>query len=229
MQKAFHILGALACVAALVLCSVLAILAYRAIHIESEIAEAIRVINDPRRGTLYELNKAITDTGDLIKETHEEVREAKKTEDYEAAQVPIITGQIKGVISEANSLLASLRGTSNAMGDTARSATGVLAATQESVKGIAPILEQTRTTLVGLEPVESAAAKTLNDADSLVKDPDISASLRNVNDGTAQIAATAKDVREEVHAITHPKPAAQIIGWVLKISQVAGSWLGGLL
>ena len=100
----------------------------------------------------------------------------------------------------------------------------MLDATRESVAGIAPILDQTRETIAGLDPVESAAAVTLKDADGLVKDPDISASLRNVSQGTADLAATAKDVREEVHAVTHPKPLVQVINWLIKIGSAFGGF-----
>lgn len=215
MQRALHLVGALACVAALVLLSFLSFLAYRAIPIERSIQ------NDAD-----EAHRVLLEAG-LTAMT---ARQASADEErYLKQQLPVITTQTERTLADADVLLRNLQGTSTALGDTARSATGVLDATRTTVADIAPILQQTHETLVGLQPLEVGAAQTLADADTLVKDPDIAASLRNVNEGTAQIAATAKDVREEVHAITHPKPLTQIIDWVLKIGQAAGSWAGGIL
>ena len=209
MRKAILIFGLLLRVAALLLLSALAFVAWRAVQIE----KSIQADADDAGRVLYEAGL-----------TAMEARKASAEERaYISQQLPLFTQKTERALDDTDALLVSLRSTSGDLAGTARSATGVLEATRESVAGIAPILNQTRETIAGLDPVESAAAVMLKDGDALVKDPDISSSLRNVSQGTAELAATAKDVREEVHAMTHPKPLVTVINWLIRI----GGALGG--
>ena len=209
MRKAILILGLLLRVASLVLLSLLAFLAWRAIRVEKSI-----------QADADETHRVLLEAGLTASEAR---RASTEERAYLEKELPALNERAKLALDDTDALLRSLRGTSDALGQSAQSATGVLDSTRETLAGVAPILNQTRETIAGLEPVESAAAATITDADTLVKSPDIASTLHSVSQGTAELAATAKDVREEVHAVTHPKPIVSVINWILKI----GGSLGG--
>lgn len=210
MRKASSVIELLARMVMLALLCLLAVAVWSAIRIEKSIQ------NDAD-----EAHRVLLEAGLTAREAKDASTEEKA---YLSKELPQITAKTERALDDTDALLVSLRRTSGDLAGTARSATGVLDATRESVAGIAPILNQTRETIAGLEPVESAAAVMLKDGDALVKDPDISASLTNVRKGTAELAATSKDVREEVHAMTHPKPLVTAINWLLKIGGALGGW-----
>jgi hypothetical protein len=82
-----------------------------------------------------------------------------------------------------------------------------------------------------LAEIETNTAKFVADADGVVEDPHIAASLANLDASSAQlvivsqeVAATgasvqaiAKDGEETVHDLVHPKPLAVIADWTLKV------------
>jgi hypothetical protein len=73
--------------------------------------------------------------------------------------------------------------------------------------------------------------ETAQHTDQTINGPEIKATLKNVQEGTAQLAITAahiegatKDVQEQVHSITHPKIATKIATWTLRVVHAVGSW-----
>ena len=208
MRRASSILGLLARVVMLARLIVLAVAVWWAIRIEKSIdADA------------QEAHRVLLEAGLTAREARLASTEERA---YLANELPALTERTKRTLDDTDALLQTLRATSGALTDTAHSATGLLNAARGPVDGISLTLDQTRIALAGLTPVEEAATFTIQDTDTLVKSPDISASLHNVSQGTAELAATAKDVREEVHAVTHPKPLVSVINWLLKIGAAVG-------
>jgi hypothetical protein len=73
--------------------------------------------------------------------------------------------------------------------------------------------------------------ETAQHTDQTINGPEIKQILGNVNAGTAQLAtsaahveATAKDVQDQVHKITHPKIITSIANWTLRVVHAVGSW-----
>lgn len=73
--------------------------------------------------------------------------------------------------------------------------------------------------------------QTIQHTDATWNDPQIKQILANINGGTAHLAATsahleatAKDVREEVHKITHPRVVTRVATWTLRVIHAIGSW-----
>jgi len=211
MRKASVVLGLLARVAMLALLALLAWAVWSAIYIEKSI-----------QGDADEAHRVLLEAGLTAREARLASTEERA---YLQKELPALTERTERTLDDTDALLKSLRKTSDSLDNSATSATALLDTTRESVAGIAPMLGQAREAIAGLEPAERALTVTLADADSLAKDPDISAALSNVRQGTAELAATSKDVREEVHAMTHPKPLVTVINWLIKI----GGAFGGLL
>jgi hypothetical protein len=73
--------------------------------------------------------------------------------------------------------------------------------------------------------------ETAQHTDQTINGPEIKATLKNVQEGTAQLAKTSahiegatKDVQEQVHKITHPKFITKIATWTLRVVHAVGSW-----
>lgn len=215
MRKAIRIFGLLVRFAAFVLLSLLAFIAWRTIPIE----KSLQVDVDEAHRVLLEAGLTTT-----------EARKASAEErQYLHDEIPRIATDAEKILHDSDALLLRADRSAESLDSVALAANKLLDNAGTDLDDIRLLLDEARKSVAGLQPVEVAATQTLTDADALVKSPDIPQTLKNVNEGTAEIAATAKDVREEVHAITHPEPLDRIIGWVLKAGQVAGTWLGGIL
>jgi hypothetical protein len=73
--------------------------------------------------------------------------------------------------------------------------------------------------------------ETAQHTDQTINGPEIKATLKNVQEGTAQLAITSahiegatKDVQEQVHSITHPRVLTKAANWTLKIIHAVGGW-----
>jgi hypothetical protein len=73
--------------------------------------------------------------------------------------------------------------------------------------------------------------ETAQHTDQTINGPEIKATLKNVQEGTAQLAITSahiegatKDVQEQVHKITHPKILNSIATWTLRVVHAVGAW-----
>lgn len=229
MRKALNILGLLVRIAAFIFLSLLAFIAWRAIPIEKSL-----------QADASEAHRVLLEAGLTAKEAREASADERQ---YLKAELPRIAGDTEKILHDSDSLLLRANRSAELLDSVARAASQtidkagadlddigpVLDETRKSVAGLQPILDETRKSIAGLQPIEADASHLFIDADALVNSPDIPATFKNVNEGTAEIAATAKDVREEVHAITHPTPLGRIIGWAMKAGEMAGTWFGGIL
>ena len=85
----------------------------------------------------------------------------------------------------------------------------------------------------GLLPVETNAALTLKDADSVIANPRIPKLLTHADDATAATAATMQhlsatsgDVQVAVHNYLHPSWAARLTGFFTTAAHAAVNWFG---
>jgi hypothetical protein len=85
----------------------------------------------------------------------------------------------------------------------------------------------------GLLPVEANAAKTLQDADVVIANPNIPALLTHADAATVASADTMKhldgtsaDVQTAVHQYLHPSWAARMTGWFATAAHAAVNWFG---
>jgi hypothetical protein len=73
--------------------------------------------------------------------------------------------------------------------------------------------------------------ETAQHTDQTINGPEIKATLKNVQEGTAKLAQSAAhiegatgDVQEQVHKFTHPKIVTSIATWTLRVVHAVGSW-----
>jgi hypothetical protein len=124
--------------------------------------------------------------------------------------------------------------------------TGVLANVQTATADLDPLLKETTARVADLKPIEANAAILVDDGDKLIADPAIPDSIAHLDQASVQLAvaaaqgvaiagdvkattgsvkAIAADGQAEVHALTHPKPLAQIADWTLKVVHAFGGWI----
>jgi hypothetical protein len=152
--------------------------------------------------------------------------EARKASADERRALPKLTAQTSQVMTSLDAELVALRHTTLALaanGDTiTRSTTVTLEGVDATVRGLGPVLVQTKASIAALQPLEA-------DLDARVNDPAIVSTLHHIDGTTAAMEASAKDVQQEVHAITHPGWARRCWGWALDVAHVFNPlviWLG---
>jgi hypothetical protein len=143
--------------------------------------------------------------------------EARKASAEERAALPKLTAQASQTFTSLDAWMVAARNTTSALGESqaaiARSTVMTLQSLDATVRAVQPVLAQAQASIVKLETVEA-------DLDAQVKDPAIAASLHNIDGTTAAMEASAQDVQQEVHAITHPGWAKRCWGFALDVAHV---------
>lgn len=114
-------------------------------------------------------------------------------------------------LDNANTVLANLATTTRDLDSNLKEVTQT---TNETLKQVQPVLQET--------------TKAIQSTNLLISDPAVKETLKNVDQGTAQIAATAtnvnkttQDIQEKVHKILHPSWASRISSWVTSAAKTA--------
>jgi hypothetical protein len=133
--------------------------------------------------------------------------EARKASAEERTALTKLTAQSSHAVASLDAWMVAGRNTTSGIGDSqaaiARSTVTALASLDTTVRDVQPVLQQTQVSMAKLDPL-------IDDLDRQVNDPAIASSLHNIDGTTASMEASAKDVQQEVHAITHP-------GWVKRV------------
>lgn len=103
----------------------------------------------------------------------------------------------------------------------------VAVSAQSAVDGIRPVetaatesLQQATVTIHALQTTANALGPVIAHTDALVSDPAITATLANVQGTTGHLDATAADVQQEVHSLTHPTWLHKLWGGLLDVAHV---------
>jgi hypothetical protein len=143
--------------------------------------------------------------------------EARKASAEERAALPKLTAQTSQVMTSLDAELVALRNTTLALGEDGntitRSTTITLDGVDAAVRSMQPAIEQARSSIAELQTVEVHL-------DAEVSDPAIASSLHHIDGTTAAMEASAKDVQQEVHAMTHPGWAKRCWGFALDVAHV---------
>jgi hypothetical protein len=183
---------------------------YKAIGIENAstgtlggVNTALATINAPKSGTLSMLDDTIFQGRLTIDATN-------KVLIHEQTQLGTLDTDIANLSGNVDTTLTALSGTATAASTSLKTLTD----------GISPVLVSTNVavgqigaTVAGLQPVETAATKTVQDADALVTSPDVTRFLKASADTSQQVAiiatqgaAVAADVHKEADSLVAPKP-----------------------
>jgi hypothetical protein len=143
--------------------------------------------------------------------------EARKASAEERAALPKLTAQTLQVMTSLDAELVALRNTTSGIGESqvaiARSTVTALASLDTTVRDVQPVLQQAQVSIAKLDPL-------ISDLDRQVNDPAIADSLHNIDGTTASMEASAKDVQQEVHAITHPTWVHRVWNGLLDVAHV---------
>lgn len=122
---------------------------------------------------------------------------------YLQQTIPQIASRINGTIDNANAVLSDLRGPIGRMDGLAGAANQVLISTKSRIDELQPVIDQSRQSIQGLQPLES-------DLDVVIKNPEIPQTIHNVQEVTANVDGTTKDVQGAVHSYLHPTWAQKL-------------------
>lgn len=143
--------------------------------------------------------------------------EARKASAEERAALPKLTAQSSHAIASLDAWMVAARNTTSALGDSqaaiAKSTVTTLASLDATVRDVQPVLQQAQTSIAKLDPL-------IGDLDRQVNDPAIASSLHNIDGTTASMEASAKDVQQEVHALTHPTWVHRVWNGLLDVAHV---------
>lgn len=103
---------------------------------------------------------------------------------------------------------------------------------QHTRAGSDRVSDETVQVLVELKKAIQQTNQTMQAAEKVVSDPNLPATIANINKASAQVAdtsvavtGTAQDLQGAVHAWTHPKPIVKVADWTLKAIRAVGSFL----
>ncbi len=187
------------CTLCIVLCWVIYPLRQTAVKVNSNLDE-VHLVLDGSNKLIYASRKAV-DNINLA---------AVDERFYFEKQVPVLTGQVTGVLTGVQTLLGSVTQTTQALTSNQNQITSqsvvVLKSANEAVRGIAPLEVQAQQNLLVLQASESS----LN---ALVSDPHLMSTLSHIDSTSAHLDATTGDVQIEVHNITRPRHTLSIFNW----------------
>jgi hypothetical protein len=153
----------------------------------------------------------------LIREAGLTAMEARKASAEERAALPKLTAQASQTFTSLDAWMVAVRNTTSGLGESqaaiAKSTVATLAQLDATVRQVQPVLAQAQASIGELQTVET-------DLDRQVNDPAIAASLHHLDATTASVEASALDVQQEVHAITHPGWVKRCWGLVLDVAHV---------
>jgi hypothetical protein len=175
---------------------------------------ALATVNTPKSGTLSMLDDTIFQGRLTIDATN-------KVLIHEQSQLGTLDTDIASLSGHADSTLTTLSGTAQIASTSLQAIsdhlTPALDATTTTVK-------QVGTTMAGLQPLESDAAKTVQDGDALVTSPDVARFLKASADTGQQaaiIATQGAGIATDVHTVTRRYANPPKAKWYQKTWNVA--------
>jgi hypothetical protein len=214
MQKTLDVLKALALFVAIMVGAAVFVLLL-------QVSTAVKRTDDTLNGTFSNLNGAIAQVQKTAILSGKLINDARlSTDNLNKAAIDerfYFEHQLPGLMGQAHSILANV---------------------QVATADLHPLLTETTARTHDLAAIEAGAMQLVAHADVTVQDPNIAASLVNIEASTAQLAvasresaaamgsvrAMAADGQEEVHKLTHPKALDEVADWTLKVVHAIGGF-----
>lgn len=161
----------------------------------SSLNQTLTAINQPKYGVVAMLNDDLRNLRLTLDNANKAAIEERffleKTQPEEVAK-------LNTVINSSNELIQSTTKNEKVLTDAALGA-----------------VQTTNVAVTALIPVENNLAKVTLDLDTLVNDPSNKQTIKNVQTGTAALAATAHEGEEWFHGILHPTWPSRIKSWTI--------------
>jgi hypothetical protein len=131
---------------------------------------------------------------------------------------------------------ASLGNFNEAITDLRRAIATTSTAEAEIARNANIALIATTETITGLQPTEQQLTTTIKNIGTLAANPDLPKVINNMAAASEDIAGAASnikdtsvDIKQEVHSLTHPKLAVEIVDWTLKGFSAVGNFFSGAI
>lgn len=167
---------------------------------------SIVTVNKHVSATLMKLDTEIDEAHRLTLEAGLTVMEARKASKKESEYLDQWNTAISTSLSDLHNVMLATAGTVEAIRPVAQASTNAINALQVPIG-------QLNVDLAALQPV-------IAHTDALVSNPALTATISNVESTTSHLDATAADVQQEVHSLTHPTWAHKLWGGLLDIAHV---------
>ena len=174
------------------------------------VAAAVIDVNTRLSTTFQKIDTEIDEAHRLTLEAGLTAMEARKASAKESAMLDVWNAQIATTMSSVQATMAETARTVASIRDVTGAATSTLETTQQTVQALQAPISQATTTL-------QAAQRATEAVNALATDPNITATIANVEGTTAHLDATSKDVEQAVHSYTHPTWAKKLFGWTLSV------------
>lgn len=210
MKRALELVQIAALLGVVAVCATIALLVLQVRHTLLDAQTQLHGITQKVALDLDEAHRLILESGLTA-------MEARKASAEERAALPKLTAQASQALTSLDLELVAARnatdGVNTSQAAIAKSSTQALASLDATVRSMQPAIEQATSSIAELQIVEK-------DLDRQVNDPAIAASLQHIDGTTASMEASAKDVQQEVHAITHPTWVHRVWNGLLDVAHV---------
>lgn len=194
------------CCAITIMCVTVAIFVYK-----------FQIVTAQLTNTIHLANKDLVKVNDLLVHIDLTANAARLASNKESAYLDQWNKQISETMVNVNGVLET---TQQTIAVTASNETDIISAskqtlliTQKAIQGLTPVEENASQ--------ELAALKTATDSlNTLVSDPQLTATIANVNSTTKHIDGTTADVQQYVYDITHPTLLHKVWNGMLDIAHV---------
>ena len=170
------------------------------------VSYSVVTVNKHLSATLMKLDTEIDEAHRLTLEAGLTVMEARKASVKEIAYLDAWNKGISRTLIDFHDVMVETR---TAVG----SIQPVAVTTEATIRALQAPISQANADLAALQPV-------IAHTDALVSNPDLSTTIANVASTTGHLDATAADVQQEVHSITHPTWLHRIWGGLLDVAHV---------
>jgi hypothetical protein len=165
---------------------------------------SVVTVNKHLSSTLMKLDTEIDEAHRLTLEAGLTVMEARKASVKEIAYLDAWNSGIARTLADLHDVMGATRATVASIQPVADAATIAIQSTEGPIS-------QLNADLSSLQPV-------IAHTDALISDPALSATISHVASTTGHLDATAADVQQEVHSLTHPTWAHKIFSWTLAVA-----------
>lgn len=170
------------------------------------VSYSVVTVNKHVSETLMKLDTEIDEAHRLTLEAGLTVMEARKASVKEIAYLDAWNKGISRTLIDFHDVMVETR---SAVG----SIQPVAVTTEATIRALQAPIAQANTDLAALQPV-------IAHTDALVSNPDLGATISNVASTTGHLDATAADVQQEVHSLTHPTWLHRLWGGLLDVAHV---------
>lgn len=163
--------------------------------------------------TFGKLDNEIDEMHRLTLEAGLTAMEARKASAKESTYLDQWNAQLSRAFDDVHKVMGATAVTVASIQPVAAAATNTLQATQHTVQALQAPIAQANATLAALQPV-------IAHTDALVSDPHIASTIANTDSTVGHLNATAGDLQQEVHALTHPTWLHKLWGGILDVAHV---------